>query len=89
MELRRLPAFCNVFWRVRSCSVVLEEASAVTVLARGDVLTAWSEEGGGGTEGRSVGERRKNFLRMPKEPSESCGGEVKVEGCEDTFGSLG
>ena len=73
--MRRLPAFCSVFWRVRSWSVVvLGEASAVLVLARGDVLTAWSEEGAAlGSEGRWVGERRKEFLRMPKEGSESCG----------------
>ena len=64
-------------------------AWGVTVLACGFVLTVWSLEGGLGNEGRSVGERRKNFLRMPKEPSESCGGEVKVKGCENTFGSLG
>ena len=69
--------------------MVLEEASAVTVLARGDVLTACSGEGALGKEGRWVGERRKEFLRMPKERSESCGAEVKVKGCEDTFGSLG
>ena len=67
LELRRLPAFCRVFCRVMSCSVVLEEASAVPVLARGDVLRVWSEEGALGSEGRWVGERRKEFLRMPKE----------------------
>lgn len=52
--------------------MVLEAASAVTVLARGDVLTDWSEEDGLGSEGRWVGERRKEFLRIPKETSESC-----------------
>ena len=67
----------------------LEEASAVTVLARGDVLTACSEEGALGIEGRWAGERRNEFLRMPKETSESCDAEVKVRGCEDTFRPLG
>ncbi len=38
---------------------------AVTVLARGDVLTAWSEEWSSGSEGRVGGERRKEFFRMP------------------------
>ena len=69
--------------------MVLEEASAVTVLARGDVLTAWSEEGALGNEGRWVGERLNEFLRMPKERSEIFGAEVKAKGFEDTFGSLG
>ena len=72
--------------------MVLEEGSALTVLARGDVLTAWSEEGGSESEGRWVGERRKEFLRMPKETSDSCDAEVKVtvkvKGYEGTFGSL-
>lgn len=57
--------------------MVLEEASAVTVWAKGDVLAACSEEGGLGSEGRWVGERRKEFLRMPREISENCGAEVK------------
>lgn len=40
-------------------------AWAVTVLARREVLTACSEEGALGNEGRVGGERRKEFLRMP------------------------
>lgn len=65
LELRRWPAFCIVFWRVRSCSGFLEVAGAVDVLPKGEVLTACSEEGASGSEGRVGGERRKEFLRMP------------------------
>ena len=54
-----------VFWRVRSWSGVSEVTCAVAVLARGEVPTAWSETGALGSEGRAVGERRKEFLRMP------------------------
>lgn len=42
-----------------------EVACAVTVLARGEVPRACSEMGALGNEGRAVGERRKEFLRMP------------------------
>ena len=42
-----------------------ERAWAATVLARGEELTACSEEGAVGRRGRSGGERRKEFLRMP------------------------
>ena len=66
LELRRWPAFCNVFWRVRSCSWVLDVDSAVTVLARGDVRMACSEEGSLGSDGLVGGDRRKEFLRMPR-----------------------
>ena len=65
LELRRWPAFCIVFWRVRSCSGVSDVDWAVTVLARGEVVKACSEEGALGSEGRAGGERRKEFLRMP------------------------
>ena len=54
---------------------MFEVASAVTVLARGEVLTACSEGGALGSEGRVGGERRKEFLRMPTGPSDSCGAE--------------
>ena len=37
----------------------------MTVLVGGEVLTACSEEGASGSEGRVGGERRKEFLRMP------------------------
>lgn len=60
---------------MRSCSVVFEVDSAVTVLARGGVLMACSEEDALGGEGRGGGERRKEFLRMPRGRSDSCGGE--------------
>ena len=58
--------------------MVFEVASAVTVLARGEVLTACSEEGALGSEGRVGGERRKEFLRMPIKTSDSWG-EEKIE----------
>lgn len=60
---------------MRSCSVVFEEDSAVAVLARGEMLTACSEEDALGCEGRGGGERRKEFLRMPRGTSDSWGGE--------------
>ena len=66
LELRRWPAFCIVFWRVRSCSGVFDVAWAVTVVLRGEVLmTCSEEEGASGNAGRVGGERAKEFLRMP------------------------
>lgn len=50
-------------------------ASAVTVLARGEVLTACSGGGALGSEGRVGGERRKEFLRIPTGMLNSCGAE--------------
>ena len=44
---------------------MFDKAWAVTVLARGEVLTACSEECALGREGRVGGELRKEFLRMP------------------------
>lgn len=41
-------------------------AWAVTVLARGEVVRACSEEGALGSEGRAGGEWWKEFLRMPR-----------------------
>lgn len=73
LELRRWPAFCIVFWSVRSCSGVLDVAWAVAVLVRGEVLTACSEEGALGSEGRVGGERRNEFLRIPRGVLDSCG----------------
>lgn len=53
--------------------MVFEVDSAVMVLARGEMLTACSEEDASGGEGRSGGERRKEFLRMPKGKLDSYG----------------
>lgn len=72
---------------MRSCSAVFEGDSAVTVLARGEMLTACSEEDTLGGEGRSGGERRKEFLRMPGVTLDSSG--VEKEGHEYTFWTLG
>lgn len=44
-------------------------AWAVTVLARGEVFTACSEGGALANESRVGGERRKDFLRMPRKES--------------------
>lgn len=62
-------------------------ASAVTVLARGEVLTACSGGGALGGDGRVGGERRKEFLRIPTGMSDSCG--AKEWENEYTFWSLG
>ena len=66
LEVRRWPAFCIVFWRVRSCSGEFDVAWAVTVFVRGEVFTSCLEEGVLGSEGRVWGERRKEFLSMPR-----------------------
>lgn len=72
LELRRWPAFWSVFWSVRSCSGVGEVAWAVIEVVRGEVRTACSEEGALGNEGRAWGDRRKEFLRMPKGDVRCC-----------------
>ena len=47
--------------------MVFDVAWAVSVLARGDVLTACSEEGTLGSEDLLGGELRKEFLRIPND----------------------
>ena len=64
-------------------------AGAVTVLAKGEVLTACSEDGASGSEGRVGGERRKEFLRMPKKSGQAAMSSVRRKGQEAPFGRLG
>ena len=61
----------------------------MTVLAKGEVLTACSEEGASGSEGRVGGERRKEFLRMPKRSGQTAMSSVRQNGSRSTFGPLG
>lgn len=66
LEVRRWPAFCSVFCRVRSWSVDV----VVVVVAMGEVETACSACGGGSVEMGMLevsGEElwKEEFLRMP------------------------
>ena len=61
---------------------------AVTALARGEIFTAGSEESALGSEGRAWGERRKEFLRMPRQNlRQLCINKGKE--FKSTFGPLG
>jgi hypothetical protein len=70
-EVRRWPAFCWVFWRVRSLAASwgVEEVGGLV----GEVETAFSEMGvvGLGMVGRDGGEWWKEFFSMP-EVEEMC-----------------
>lgn len=61
---------------------------AVSVFVGGEVFTACSGEGALGRKGRVGGERRKEFLRMPRGVLDSCGA-VKKGIYEYTFWPLG
>ena len=58
------------------------------VLVSGDVLTACSEGGTSGNEGRVGGERRKEFLRMPKKSGQTAMLSVEQKGSRSTFWPL-
>ena len=64
-------------------------AGAVTVLAKGEGLTACSEEGASGSEGRVGGERRKEFLRMPKKSGQAAMSSLRQKGSRSTFWPFG
>lgn len=59
---------------------------AMTVLGRGEVVRACSEEPGLGSEGRVGGERRKEFLRIPRDVSDGCCSVVKQKCTSLPFG---